>query len=187
MCADIGGIQTHTRLAETPFSSDRKWMGVLAKPSSSPPSSEGEWSIKGAVEEILRRSASYHNPVTRTSHPLDENSRLRILAATHKMAEEGLRVLAFASGRGEKSEGGDKDGAAKGLTFAGLVGMFDPPRPGVSTSIRRLLQGGVRIIMITGDSATTALSIARLLGIPLPTPHTSAILTGTELDSYTDS
>src|SRR5204862_8069283 len=75
----------------------------------------------------------------------------------------------------------------KGLTFTGLVGMFDPPRPGVSTSIRRLLNGGVRVIMITGDSSTTALSIARTLGIPLPNPANSAILTGLDIDSLGDS
>ena len=85
------------------------------------------------------------------------------------MSEDGLRVIAFANGRGEldSSEYGRGSGA-RGLTFAGLVGMFDPPRPGVSASIRRLLNGGVRVIMITGDSPTTALSIARKLGIPLP-------------------
>jgi len=81
----------------------------------------------------------------------------------------------------------DRGSGARGLIFAGIVGMFDPPRPGVSTSIRRLLQGGVRVMMITGDSSTTALSIARALGFPLPSPATSAILTGLDIDSLTDS
>jgi P-type Ca2+ transporter type 2C len=71
--------------------------------------------------------------------------------------------------------------------LVGIVGMFDPPRPGVQTAIRRLLQGGVRVLMITGDSPTTALSIAKELGIPLSTPGNAAILTGMDLDSLTDS
>ena len=149
-------------------------MGVIAKPSSS--QHEGEWFIKGAVEEIITRCDAYIS--NRSTIVLDEKIRSRILTAAHKLAEDGLRVLAFASGRGAE---------ARGLTFAGLVGMFDPPRPGVSSSIRRLLQGGVRVMMITGDSATTALSIARALGIPLPSPASSAILTGHDIESLTDS
>jgi Ca2+-transporting ATPase len=170
---------TYQRISETPFSSDRKWMGVISKPTTS--HHEGEWYIKGAVEEIISRCDTYYS---RSTILLDDSIRSKILSATNSMAESGLRVIALASGRGspEKNESG-----AKGLVFAGLVGMFDPPRPGVSTSIRRLLQGGVRVIMITGDAPTTALSIANALGIPLPNPNTSAILTGPTIDSLTDS
>ena len=158
-------------------------MGVIAKPTSSP-HHDGEWFIKGSVEEVLKRCDTYLN--FRSTIVLDEKIRNRILAATHTMAEDGLRVLGLASGRGEV-DSTDRANGAKGLTFAGLVGMFDPPRPGVTQSIRRLLQGGVRVIMMTGDSPTTALSIAHKLGIPLPSSSTSAILTGLDLDSLTDS
>jgi len=65
--------------------------------------------------------------------------------------------------------------------------MFDPPRPGVQRAIRRLLQGGVRVIMITGDSSITALSTAEVLQIPLPDPTASAILTGFDINALTDS
>ena len=175
--------QTYTRLAETPFSSDRKWMGVIAKPSSSP--QEGEWFIKGAVEEILSRCDTYIS--SRSTILLDEKIRGKILSETNKMSEEGLRVIAFANGRGE-IDSSDRGGlGARGLTFAGLVGMFDPPRPGVSQSIRRLLNGGVRVMMVTGDSPTTALTIAQKLGIPMTNPANSAILTGLDIDSLTDS
>lgn len=159
-------------------------MGVIAKPSAS--HHEGEWFIKGAVEEILSRCDTYIS--SRSTIVLDEKIRAKVMAATHKLAEDGLRVIALASGRGELDSSDHQRGSgARGLTFAGIVGMFDPPRPGVSTSIRRLLHGGVRVMMITGDSATTALSIARVLGIPLPSPANSAILTGLDLDSLTDS
>ena len=94
-------------------------------------------------------------------------------------------MLAFASGRGEA--GTIRGEGARGLTFAGLTGMFDPPRPGVATSIRRLLNGGVRVMMITGDSSTTALSIARNLAIPLPHDAQKAVLTGLDIDSFTES
>jgi Ca2+-transporting ATPase len=153
-------------------------MGVISKPTSTP---SGEWYIKGAVEEILARCDTYIS--NRSTIVLDDKIRQRILSATQTMAEEGLRVLGLASGPGEH----DSADGARGLTFAGLVGMTDPPRPGVTHSIRRLLQGGVRVMMITGDSPTTALSIAHKLGIPLPSPAHSAILTGLDLDSLTDS
>lgn len=160
-------------------------MGVIAKPSSSS-LNEGEWFIKGAVEEILARCDTYVS--SRSTIVLDDRIRSKILTATNNMSEDGLRVLAFANGRGEvDSSSTDRGSGARGLTFAGLVGMFDPPRPGVSASIRRLLNGGVRVLMITGDSSTTALSIARTLGIPLPTPANTAILTGLDIDSLTDS
>jgi P-type Ca2+ transporter type 2C len=157
-------------------------MGVVAQPASSQ-SNEGEWFIKGAVEEIITRCDTYIT--SRSTIVLDEKIRNKITQAAHIMAEDGLRVLAFASGKGDSNT--EKDRAARGLTFAGLVGMFDPPRPGVAAAIRKLLKGGVRVMMITGDSSTTALSIAKILEIPLPSPASSAILTGMDLEALTDS
>jgi Ca2+-transporting ATPase len=155
-------------------------MGVIAKPTLSP--HDPDWSIKGAVEEVLSRCDTY---TSRSSTVLlDDTVRHNVHAAASRMAHEGLRVLAFAAGRGE---GDARQDGARGLTFAGLVGMFDPPRPGVAASIRRLLRGGVRVLMITGDSATTALSIARSLEIPLPAHAEKAVLTGLEIDSFTES
>jgi len=80
------------------------------------------------------------------------------------------------------------------LTFAGLVGMSDPPRPGVGRSIRKLLRGGVKVIMITGDAETTAVAIGRQLGMPIPKPKEHAahqvsvrpVLRGDEVDQMTE-
>jgi len=82
----------------------------------------------------------------------------------------------------------------KGLTFAGIVGMSDPPRAGVQKSIRRLMRGGVKVIMITGDAETTALAIGRKLGMAIPKAreHTDRsvvvkpVLSGHEIDQMTD-
>jgi len=156
-------------------------MGVIAKPTSFP--QDPEWFIKGAVEEILSRCDTYIS--SRSTILLDDTIRQQLYSAASEMAHEGLRVLAFASGRGEA--GTIRGEGARRLTFAGLTGMFDPPRPGVATSIRRLLNGGVRVMMITGDSSTTALSIARSLAIPLPHDAQKAVLTGLDIDSFTES
>lgn len=196
------------RTAETPFSSKRKWMGVLIGASGG---SDVAY-IKGALEQILKRCDTY---LTKDGKEvvLDEPRRQAAIAAGEQMAEEGLRVLGFASGaihdpsrssRAGQSRSGtprptvtrasgrqSNEDAYDGLTFAGIVGMNDPPRKGVDQSIRRLISGGVKVIMITGDAETTALAIARKLGMPLNAPRavTSSghrpVLRGDELDRMT--
>jgi Ca2+-transporting ATPase len=51
------------------------------------------------------------------------------------------------------------------LTFAGIIGLEDPPREGVVESVHQLEKGGVKVIMVTGDSKETAIAIARRCGI----------------------
>ncbi|KAK6540687.1 High affinity Ca2+/Mn2+ P-type ATPase-like protein [Orbilia ellipsospora] len=195
------------RSAEVPFSSREKWMGVIIDGGSAGPDTAY---IKGALEKILARCDTY---LTRDGRPviLDEARRNKAMMAAEKMAEEGLRVLAFASGHVSKFEkkpvGTDIKEMFKDLSFAGIVGMFDPPRKGVDKAIRRLMLGGVKVIMITGDAETTAVSIAKKLGMQvLPaTPiegrvspsvgqngravighHSRSVIRGDELDQMTD-
>jgi P-type Ca2+ transporter type 2C len=201
------------RSAETPFSSERKWMGVVVggtEPSSGPSVAY----IKGALEQVIKRCDTY---LTKDGREviLDEARRRAAFAAAEKMAEEGLRVLGFASGSirefgrnrygissrtstpsslGEKSTTASEDeDQYQGLVFAGLVGMNDPPRKDVDKSIRRLLNGGVKVIMITGDAETTALAISRKLGMPVvapprgdPTSASGPVLRGDQLDRMSE-
>lgn len=202
------------RTAETPFSSERKWMGVVIGASRGQEQSSGPdvAYIKGALEQVLKRCDTYLTKEGREV-VLDEPRRQAAVAASEKMAEEGLRVLGFASGATHESS--RISGAAQsrsstpralvnrassrqvnedtyqGLTFAGIVGMNDPPRKVVEKSIRRLVSGGVKVIMITGDAETTALAIARKLGMPLSAPRATAssghrpVLRGDEVDRMT--
>jgi len=199
------------RLGETPFSSERKWMGVTIGDSGPDGSSivKEVAFVKGAVDKILQRCDSY---ITKEGQEivLDSARRQEALDAAEKLAEGGLRVLAFASGTVAKhskpkvgtpalnrpletSQSHNED-VYKGLTFAGIVGMSDPPRNGVKKSIKRLLRGGVKVIMITGDAETTALAIGRKLGMTISTPrdHTESsvtvksVLRGDELDEMSD-
>ena len=201
------------RTIETPFSSERKWMGVVI--GSDPKNSEKEYAyMKGAIDRILDACDSYLSADGREI-VLDSTRRQEALQAAERMAEKGLRVLAFASGpvtrlprsrpaltpntrsstpadpeRTESPALTQNEELYKGLTFAGLVGMSDPPRPGVARSIRRLMRGGVKVIMITGDSPTTAHAIGRQLGMQIATAreHSSnqvavrPVLTGDEVD-----
>ncbi|GME39992.1 putative calcium-transporting p-type ATPase [Neofusicoccum parvum] len=124
------------------------------------------------------------------------------------MAQDGLRVLGFASGSVRSSSGlkpptrnrsgnttpvlgsaSEKDeDLYHGLAFAGLVGMNDPPRKGVDRSIRRLMAGGVKVIMITGDAETTAVAIGKKLGMPIHQNSSigPSVLRGDELDQMSE-
>lgn len=198
------------RITEVPFSSERKWMGVTV-------GSEREYAyMKGSIEKVLAACDTYMEKDGREI-VLDNARRQEALAAADAMASKGLRVLAFASGPVPRSSRARSsatdtrsntpaDGASspviplgsddtyKGLAFAGLVGMRDPPRPGVERSIRRLMRGGVRVIMITGDAETTALAIGRQLGmnVAIPSAHlpgqnaVKAVLRGDEIDRMSD-
>ncbi|KAK6437043.1 High affinity Ca2+/Mn2+ P-type ATPase-like protein [Oleoguttula sp. CCFEE 5521] len=193
------------RKQETPFSSERKWQGFVV----SGQQGDSTAYVKGAVERVIDRCDTY---LTSQGEEvvLDAKRINKINTAANAMAEEGLRVLAFASGvvRLDKltvsrnrsgnstpmlngSTPGDTastDAAYNGLTFAGLVGMSDPPRPGVDRSIRRLMAGGVKVIMITGDAEPTAVAIARKIGMPvnLNSALGSPVLRGDQLDTMTD-
>ncbi|KAK4938283.1 High affinity Ca2+/Mn2+ P-type ATPase-like protein [Elasticomyces elasticus] len=192
------------RTSETPFSSERKWMGVvIGSPLGELTSGAGVGTetafIKGSIEQILSRSDTY---LTRDGREvvLDDNRRQEANAAARTMAEEGLRVIAFASGiiRNKRQSSrsstpaGDKKApevdAFSSLCFAGLVGMNDPPRKDVHRSIRRLMNGGVKVIMITGDAETTAVAIGKKLGMPLNLTSSAAtsVLRGDELDHMSE-
>ena len=197
------------RSAETPFSSERKWMGVaIGSNHSKDPGNGVEVAyIKGALEQVLKRCDTYISKEGKEV-VLDESRRQVAISAAEKMAEDGLRVLGFASGsnrdaiKSTKSgqapsrSGTPRPGAARdgnrqvnedvyqSLVFAGLVGMNDPPRKDVDKSIRRLMTGGVKVLMITGDAETTAVAIARRLGMPLSSSRAGyrPVLRGDELD-----
>lgn len=202
------------RSSETPFSSERKWMGVVIGSNADGSGETAPQSayMKGALEQVLKRCDTY---LSKEGHEiiLDEQRRREAVAAAEKMAQEGLRVLAFGSGSNKDSFRGGKPTSAlsrsgtprpsmprlnssrqvdeesfKGLTFAGLVGMNDPPRNGVDKSVRRLMAGGVKVIMITGDAETTALAIAKKIGMAINESSREGhrpVLKGDELDRMT--
>ncbi|KAK5861653.1 hypothetical protein PBY51_017112 [Eleginops maclovinus] len=143
--------QDFERVEELPFSSEQKWMAVRCvhrtlqdKPA--------VYFIKGAYEQVIRLCSCYNS--RGSTLPLNHQQRELYQQQISYMGSAGLRVLAFASG----SELGS-------LTFLGLVGIIDPPRSGVKEAIGKLINSGVAIKMITGDSQETAVSIASRLGL----------------------
>jgi Ca2+-transporting ATPase len=114
--------------------------------------------IKGMPEKIITECTTYcaSNGAITT---LDEDGRTMAFAQSRRMAASGLRVIALGYGP-----------QLGHLTFAGLIGMEDPPRDGVAESVRKLRHGGVKCLMITGDAKETAVAIAQRCGIIGPVP-----------------
>ena len=164
-----GDLAACTRIDEIPFDTDRKRMSVLV----GTPQGRVLYS-KGALETVLAccRFVRFDAGVA----PLDPAVRTRLLAAQDEMAGAGLRVLAFA----HRTLGDDGTPAAEEeMTFAGLIGLEDPPRAEVPEAIAQCAAAGIRIIMVTGDHPRTGLAIARQIG--LIHAEQPAVITGEQL------
>ncbi len=159
---------------ELPFDSDRKAMSVLRKVDSG----HRVQYTKGAPAGILEKCVSERrdNQVIALT---DERRRV-ITEANDEMASRALRVLALAY---RDDEGAEPMIDENNLTFAGLVGMIDPPREEVKQAVVRCREAGIRPVMITGDHPATATAIAKELGIA---SETDRVVTGQELDAMTD-
>ncbi len=146
------------RVESIPFESDYQYMATLHGIEDQPKLIY----IKGAVEAIARRC----------SHQLDQNGervaadREAILELANAMATRGLRVLAFARREMEAAqESIDHEHVSADLTFLGLQGKLDPPRPEVIEAVAKCLTAGIRVKMITGDHLLTAKAIAAKIGL----------------------
>lgn len=148
------------RVEEIPFDSDRKLMTTVHKVS------DKKYMVytKGGVDELLARCNSYVikgkvlTDIDKYAETIDEYNDV--------MAEDALRVLAMAykeiDHKPSKEEMKDIE---KDLTYIGMVGMIDPPREEVKTAVAKCKTAGIKTVMITGDHKTTAVAIAKQLGI----------------------
>lgn len=157
-------------ISEKAFSSERKRMSVVSTCNGGP-----VIYAKGAPEAILDVCTQVAGPDGVV--PLIGPARRIIEDAYTKMASEGLRVIALASAT---VNGGDT--AEENLTFLGLVGLIDPPRPEVSAAVAACRSAGIRVIMITGDSPVTAQAIATQVGLPV-----TQVVTGDRVDAADDT
>ena len=146
------------RVAELPFDSERKLMSTVH-----PLNGKYRVMVKGAPDVLLSRCT---RALADGARPLDAALAREAAAANAAMAERALRVLACAYKdvdelpRELTSETLERD-----LTFAGLVGMIDPPRLEAKEAVAQCYAAGIRPVMITGDHKLTAVAIARELDI----------------------
>jgi Ca2+-transporting ATPase len=114
-----------------------------------------------------------------------ELPRSKLLTTAEEMAIDGLRVLAVAVRPWrELPHSIDAEAIEADLTFVGLVGMLDAPRPEAIEAVAVCRAAGITPVMITGDHPATARAVARRMGI---VDGDSRIMTGTELAALTDS
>lgn len=152
-----GGLAA-TRLDAIPFDSRHRFMAVLTD------SSEGRMiHVKGAPERVLSMCG--------------DADRAHWHDRAEAMARRGLRVLALAE-KPETSARIDAAALETGLSFLGLVGLIDPPRPEAVAAVVECRAAGIRVKMITGDHAGTAAAIAAQIGLENP----QRVLTGADLD-----
>jgi P-type Ca2+ transporter type 2C len=176
--------QRWPRVAEVPFTSERKRMTTIHETAVTDDDSTAPWVAskyvaftKGAVDQLLDISDSVW--VGDSKVQLDDEMRRRIETANREMAEDGQRVLGVAfRAFDELPEEGQEEALEQDLTVIGLVGMLDPPRPEVRDAVARARMAGIRPIMITGDHPLTARVIAQELGIATEDDQS---LTGQEL------
>ncbi len=169
-------LQGLPRLDTLPFSSERQYM---ATSHTDPATGEEIVLVKGATERVIGLCRSQMS-ADGTVHPLDPGP---VLAASEQLASRGLRVLATAVGRLEPRGGVELLDATAELTFTGLQGMLDPPRPTAAAAVATCRAAGLAVKMITGDHATTARTIAGTIGL---LDGDGAVLTGAELELLDD-
>lgn len=156
----------YPRLAEIPFDSDRKLMSTVNRIDG-----KNIVIVKGAFDVMAPRCVSG-----------DINAAKNV---TEAMSENALRVLAVAYKEIDSlTETPTSEELENGLTFMGLVGMIDPPRPEAREAVALCRRAGIKPVMITGDHIVTASAIAKELGIML---EGDLAVTGVELDAMTDS
>jgi len=154
---DIAATRTaYPKINEAPFSAERKMMTTVH-------THEGTVIAvtKGAAEEVLARCLSSWCADRDT--PLQEEQRQQIIQHLQEWERHGLYVLALAQQTLPDAENTDQ--LERGMSFLGMIGLIDPPRPEVAGAIVTAKDAGIRVVMITGDHLLAAQAIAQQLGL----------------------
>lgn len=156
----------YPRLAEIPFDSDRKLMTTVNLIDE-----EKIVIVKGAFDIMASRCTAGDLTAAR--------------AVNDEMSSAALRVLAIAYKKIDNvPDNPTSDDLENNLTFMGLVGMIDPPRPEAKAAVATCRKAGIKPIMITGDHVVTASAIAKELGI---LQEGDRAITGAQLDAMSSS
>jgi len=144
---------------EIPFDFQRRRMSVVVANGCN----EHLLICKGAVEEMLAICA--HAQVGGTVEAMTDERRREIKAMTHRLNEDGLRVLVVAVRREPAAERAWSVADESGLTAVGCLAFLDPPKDSAATAIAALHQHGVEVKVITGDNEAVTRKICREVGL----------------------
>lgn len=156
----------YPRLAEIPFDSDRKLMTTVNLIDE-----EKIVIVKGAFDIMASRCTAGDLTAARAVNDEMSSSALRVLAIAYKKIDN-------------VPDNPTSDDLENNLTFMGLVGMIDPPRPEAKSAVATCRKAGIKPIMITGDHVVTASAIAGELGI---LQEGDRAITGAQLDAMSSS
>lgn len=159
-------VGANIRVKEFGFDSERKMMSIVR--------ASGKIKtnyVKGAPLRVLERCTK--ELVDGKIKLIDARRRRELAEIYHGIQKEGLRVLGFGF---KQVQGLNQNVVENNLIFAGLVGMIDPPRKEVAKAIREAVRAGIRVKIITGDSALTTEAVAKKIGL------SGDVVTGRELE-----
>jgi sodium/potassium-transporting ATPase subunit alpha len=170
------------RLLEIPFDAERKRMTTVTRVKD-----ETLVLTKGAPETVL--PLCHQVFLGARADSLDDSRKKQILEAYHALMDEGLRVMAFACRQITPSTAElnqtpqEEETWESMLTFTGLAGLEDPPRPEVAEAVQRCKAAGIQVLMITGDAGRTAVAVARQIGLTEANP---LVIEGPQLEQLSD-
>ena len=156
------------RILDIPFDSERKMFTTLNK-------IDNDIYIlcKGSMDSLIEKVN------------LTKSEKKNVLDKVKTLSKDALRTLGFAYKKINciPKDIKELEKEENNLSFAGILGMIDPPRESVKKSVLLCKNAGIRPIMITGDSIDTATAIAKNVGI---IDNDNEAMLGSELDKYND-
>ena len=168
----------YKRVSEVPFDSERKRMATINKH----PNGGLIVNVKGGLDEVL--SVTRNILVDGAVRAINDEDIATITEQNNRMAQNAIRVLAIAQKEiSDIPSEVSSQTVETDLTFVGLLGMIDPPRPEVIEAVKKCRTAGIRPIMITGDHKLTAVAIAEEIGM---FNEGDVALTGSELEKISD-
>ncbi len=144
------------RIDDLPFNSSLKMRATLIEANN-----KNQLLVVGAPEQVLEKSS--HLLTAKGIVPITDSEKEKIRNKIEQWSGNAMRVIALASRQTDRNR--IEETEIKQLTFAGLAGMIDPPRPDAKQAVALCRQAGIRVIMATGDHINTAMAIARETGI----------------------
>ena len=168
--------KTHARKNEISFDSNRKLMSTLND-------FDGKYIMwtKGATDGLLQKCTKILKNGKVES--ITEEDKKQILEANSTLCSKALRVLGYAMKEYSENDPGQIKLTEDDLTFIGLTGMIDPPRPEVFEALKKCHKAGMKAVMITGDHKDTAYAIASELKM---VKSKDEVVDGAYLDNFTD-
>ena len=169
-------LAAYTKLAELPFDFERRRLSVLLE-------HQGRRLIvvKGAPADVLAGCDSFERASSPGPLPLGEAQRKQAVDRSAALENTGCRVLGVAWRIVDSNQTRLGSGDETGLTFAGFLAFLDPPKAGVGQTIRSLVDSGIDVKIVTGDSDVVTRHLCTLLDIPV-----SGVLLGSEIESMDD-